>query len=215
MNSIPPPRSASEKNLFALLALLAYTLLACVMTLPLVLKLSDHLLGTDSNALNDTYFSIWIFGWQAHQLITDPLNFFQGNIFYPFPNTLAFSEIILPGALLYFPFAYATGNPVFSYNLIVLLTFPLNGLAMYLFTLDWWHTTDDGDTSSRRSRRTATVRDDVSRRTTDVRDTRYAIRDTRYAAFLAGLIFAFCTYKMGELRHVQLLMAMFLPLALM
>ena len=111
-----------------LIALFAYTLLAIVMTLPLALQLGSSLLGTDSNAINDTYFSVWIFGWQAQQLIADPLNLFQGNIFFPFPNTLAFSEIILPAALFYVPFEFATGNPVFAYNLVVLLTFPLNAI---------------------------------------------------------------------------------------
>jgi hypothetical protein len=177
-------------HIFQIVALVAYTLLAVVMTLPLAFQMSDHLLGTDSNALNDTYFSVWIFGWQAKQLLTDPLHLFQGNIFYPFANTLAFSEIILPGALLYLPFAYATNNPIFAYNLVVLLTFPLNAFAMYLLALDWMKkATDD------------------ARRTTD--------RNTQIAAFIAGLIFAFSTYKLGELRHVQLLMAMFMPLTLM
>ena len=90
---------------------------------------ASALLGTDSNALNDSYFSVWIFGWQARQLIADPLNLFQGNIFFPFPQTLAFSEIILPGALTYLPLDYATGNPVLAYNLVVIASFALNGKA--------------------------------------------------------------------------------------
>ncbi|RIK18634.1 MAG: hypothetical protein DCC52_15720, partial [Chloroflexi bacterium] len=177
-------------------ALLLYSALAIGMTLPLALQMSDHLLGTDSNALNDTFFSVWIFGWQAHQLIADPVNLFQGNIFFPFQNTLAFSEIILPGALWYLPLAYATQNPVLAYNLVVLASFPLNGFAMYLYALDWLATTD-------REQRLPSA------------PSPRAWRHTRYAALLAGIIFAFCTYKMGELRHVQLLMAMFMPLTLL
>lgn len=177
-------------------ALLLYSALAIGMTLPLALQMSDHLLGTDSNALNDTFFSVWIFGWQAHQLIADPVNLFQGNIFFPFQNTLAFSEIILPGALWYLPLAYATQNPVLAYNLVVLASFPLNGFAMYLYALDWLATTD-------REQRLPSS------------PSPHALRHTRYAALLAGIIFAFCTYKMGELRHVQLLMAMFMPLTLL
>lgn len=193
---------------FHLLALVLYSALALVMTLPLSLHLGDHLLGTDSNALNDTYFSVWIFGWQAHQLIADPVRLFQGNIFYPFQNALAFSEIILPGALLYLPFASATQNPVLAYNLVVLLTFPLNGMAMYLYTLDWLrNTAKDDAASSTGAGSTNRMPDDTSRRTTN--------REMPAAAFIAGLIFGFCTYKMGELRHVQLLMAMFMPLTLM
>lgn len=173
--------------------LVLYSLLALVMTLPLALHMSDHLLNTDSNALNDTYFSVWIFGWQAHQLIADPLNLFQGNIFYPFQNTLAFSEIILPGALFYLPIEYATNNPVFAYNFVLLLTFPLNAFAMYLYALDWFA----------RDARPPTNHVNL------------AFRFSPLASFLAGLIFAFCTYKMGELRHIQLLFAMFMPLTLL
>ncbi len=185
------------------IVLFLYTLLAIVMTFPLSFHLSDHLLGTDSNALNDTYFSVWIFGWQAHQWIADPLNLFQANIFYPFQNTLAFSEIILPGALFYLPLEYATRNPVFAYNLILLLSFPLNAFAMYSYALDW---------CSRIAYRVSPIANDTRYA---IRDMPYATRDTRYAAFLAGLIFAFCTYKFGELRHIQLLMAMFMPLTLL
>lgn len=182
-----------------------YTLLAIGMTAPLAFHMSDHLLGTDSNAVNDTYFSIWIFGWQAHQLIADPLNLFQGNIFYPFQNSLAFSEIILPGALLYLPLEYATGNPVLAYNLIVLFSFPLNAFAMYLLARDWMGRSDG-------RRRT----DDARNEQDTIRDLPSAIRSPQIAgAVIAGIVFGFCTYKMGELRHVQLLLATFMPLTLM
>jgi hypothetical protein len=195
----------NRPNRFLLLVLLLYSLLAILMTLPLALHLGDRLLGTDSNALNDTYFSVWIFGWQAHQLIADPLNLFQGNIFFPFQNTLAFSEIILPGALLYLPFAYASGNPVFAYNVVLLLTFPLNAFAMYLYALDWFRMIDEQRTTSAEQRALSA----------EQREARNVIRNPQSAAILAGIIFAFCAYKMGELRHIQLLMAMFMPLTLM
>jgi hypothetical protein len=195
----------NRPNRLHLLVLLLYSLLAVLMTLPLALHLGDRLLGTDSNALNDTYFSVWIFGWQAHQLIADPLNLFQGNIFFPFQNTLAFSEIILPGALLYLPFAYASGNPVFAYNIVLLLTFPLNAFAMYLYALDWLRRTDArrGTSNAQREARHA------------IHEPQSAIGNRQSAAVIAGILFAFCTYKMGELRHIQLLMAMFMPLTLM
>lgn len=163
------------------------------MTLPLALRPGDTLLGTDSNALNDSYFNVWIFGWQARQLIADPLNLFQGNIFYPFPNTLAFSEIILPGALMYLPLEYASGNPILAYNLVILVVFALNGFTMYLWT---------DDELARWAR-------NEERRTTDQQSQRYL------AAFVAGVIFAFCTFKIGEIRHVQLQLALFMPLTLM
>lgn len=190
--------SAARSSVVHIGVFVAYTLLTLILTLPLALHLGTQLLATDSTALNDTYYAVWTFGWQAHQLLADPLNLFQGNIFYPFSNTLAFDEIIFPGALLYLPFGLATGNPVFAYNLVLLLTFPLNAFAMYLFARDWLKQTADG-----------------GRRAEEVVRSSVVLPPSSVASFLAGLIFAFCTYKMGEVRHVQLLMAMFMPLTLM
>ncbi len=177
--------NAGERaNARPLRVLSLYILLTFVMTFPMILRLGDSLLSTDANALNDTFFSVWIFGWQSHQLAINPLQLFQGNIFYPFANTLAFSEIILPEALFYMPISMATGNPVLAYNVVVLGLFALNGLAMYLWAFEVL----------------APLNPRVS---------------PRLAAFVAGLIFAFCTYKLGEIRHVQLLAAQWMPLTMM
>ncbi|MGE5141686.1 MAG: hypothetical protein ACM3JD_19645 [Rudaea sp.] len=161
-----------------------FTVLAVAMTWPLAAKAGHALIGTDTNALNDSYFGVWIFGWQAHQLLIDPLHLFSANIFYPFANSLAFSEIILPQALMYLPLALAFNNPVLAYNLVVLATFPLNGLAMYLWAFDLQRGQDDG-------------------------------RIRTAAAILAAIVFTFCAYKLGEIRHVQLLAAQWMPLTLL
>jgi hypothetical protein len=164
-----------------------FIVLTVVMTFPLALEAGHSLIGTDSNALNDSYFGVWIFGWQAHQLLADPLHLFEGNIFYSLHNTLAFSEIIFPEALMYLPLELATGNPILAYNIVVLSLFALNGLAMYLYALDWMNRHSAQPMNGRRMA----------------------------AALLAGTVFAFCNYKFGEIRHVQLLSAQWMPLALM
>src|SRR5438093_2048651 len=69
--------------LFLFLILALFEIITTAMTYPLALRAGDALLGSDSNALNDSYLSVWIFGWQAHQLLIDPLHLFEGNIFYP------------------------------------------------------------------------------------------------------------------------------------
>src|SRR5712692_3619959 len=77
------PRSEGTGGLATrpLFALLIFSLLSVGMTFPLALHAGEALIGTDSNAINDSYLSIWIFGWQAHQLLLDPVHLFQGNIF--------------------------------------------------------------------------------------------------------------------------------------
>lgn len=92
------------------IVLLGYTLIAVVMTYPLAFRLNDSLIGSDTTALNDTYYAVWTFGWQARQLIVDPLNFFRATFFIRSPTPSRFRKLFYP-ALLYLPIEYATGNP--------------------------------------------------------------------------------------------------------
>src|SRR5262249_579476 len=57
----------------------------------------------------------------------DPLAFFEGNVFYPFAHSLAFSEHLLAGALLVLPFHVLHHPPVLHHNLLLLASFLLRG----------------------------------------------------------------------------------------
>ena len=59
----------------------------------------------------------------------NPLHLFDGNAFYPYSKSLAFSEPLLIPAVLGLP-GFVWGNPVLTYSLLVLLFWPLNGVAM-------------------------------------------------------------------------------------
>src|SRR5262249_62036577 len=65
----------------------------------------------------------------ARRLLTDPLALFHGNALYPYGETLAFSEPLLVPSLLGLP-GFVWGNPVLTYNLLLLALWPLNGVAM-------------------------------------------------------------------------------------
>ncbi len=65
----------------------------------------------------------------ARRLISHPLDLFHGDVFYPYGLTLAYSELLLPPALLGLP-GFVWGNPILTYNLLLLALWPLNGLAM-------------------------------------------------------------------------------------
>ena len=67
----------------------------------------------------------------------DPLHLFDANIFYPEPRTLAFSEIMLPQALLGAPLTWAGADPVLVYNLLVIAGFALSGFAMAWLVSRW------------------------------------------------------------------------------
>jgi len=80
----------------------------------------------------DAFFSVWRLAWIAHQLTTDPRHLFNGNIFYPEQRTLAYSDaILLPGVVLA-PLQWAGARPLVVYNVLLLSTFVLNGLAAYV-----------------------------------------------------------------------------------
>jgi hypothetical protein len=80
----------------------------------------------------DPLFSMWRLSTVAHQLAHDPLRLFDGNMYYPAENTLAYSDAVLLPGFIAAPFLWA-GVPVATvYSVMCLLTFPASGLAMFL-----------------------------------------------------------------------------------
>ncbi len=90
---------------------LAVLLVSIVLSLLLTYPLSAHL-ATAVEDRQDALLNVWIMAWDGHQLLADPLHLFDANIFYPYPRTLAYSELLLGSALLALPLTAASGNPV-------------------------------------------------------------------------------------------------------
>jgi len=107
--------------------LLFLGLSAFVQLLPLSLHPADSL-----NDAWDCLLNTWILGWDQHQLGRNPLHLYEANIFYPHPQTLSYSETLLPLALLSWPVAALTKNPILAYNFAFFLSCLLNGYAMFL-----------------------------------------------------------------------------------
>jgi hypothetical protein len=82
--------------------------------------------------LGDPLFSIWRVGWVAHQIVTDPVHLFDGNIFYPERLTLTLSDPVILPALTIAPLLAAGVHPVVAYNLLFLSGFWLSGIATSL-----------------------------------------------------------------------------------
>lgn len=114
----------------ALVVLALFVVLTICMTWPLVLHA-----GASVEDLHDALLNTWILAWDGHALLTDPAGLFDANIFYPYRDTLAFSEIILPQALMALPVTLASGNPVLGYNVALLASFVLCAFAAYLLVL--------------------------------------------------------------------------------
>lgn len=65
-------------------------------------------------------------------LFTQPGALLQGSAFYPYDNSVAFSEHLLVPALMAGPVATATGNWTFAYNVSVFTALVLSGFFMFL-----------------------------------------------------------------------------------
>lgn len=121
----PRPRIRPSSALWPLLVLILFTL---ALTWPAVRYLGTHVVDRQDPLLN-----AWIMAWEAHQLLRDPLRLFQANIFYPYPYSLAFSEILLSTTALVLPVRWAGATPILIYNLAFLLAFFTTALGGYLF----------------------------------------------------------------------------------
>jgi hypothetical protein len=111
----------------------AFVLLAVLHTWPLatnpgVLSLNDN---------GDAQLNEWIVAWVAHQLPRDPAALFQGNIFHPATDTLAFSEPLIVPALMAAPALWLGASPVLVHNLLLLGGFALTGLSAWAVLYMW------------------------------------------------------------------------------
>src|SRR5439155_265098 len=84
---------------------------------------------------------LWLLSWDAHALAAAPFAIFQGNLFYPAPDVLAFSEHLLGLAPVAAPVFLASGNAVLTYNATILVTVLVTALATRALVCRW---TGDG-----------------------------------------------------------------------
>ena len=110
---------------FALFAI--YAAVGVALTYPLSFHPADHIMsqGTDTNLF------IWTLAWDIHAFTHQPFSIFQANIFYPFHNTLAFSENLIGSALLVAPLQWIVGNPVLTMNVAAIVTIPLCAIGAF------------------------------------------------------------------------------------
>ncbi len=107
-----------------------YAVLTFLMALPFSLAPGSQVVAD----LPDTHLFIWTLAWDAHAFLTQPLHIFDANIYYPFANTLAYSENLIGSAFFAAPILWLTGNPVLAMNLTALLTCVLCGTGAFLLS---------------------------------------------------------------------------------
>jgi hypothetical protein len=96
-------------------AIVFFTAIAALMTWPQVTLFTTH--AADHT---DVYFNMWRISWVAHALRSAPSTLFDGNIYYPEPNTLAFSDAMLVEGLIGAPLLWAGVRPVLVHNSLLL-----------------------------------------------------------------------------------------------
>jgi hypothetical protein len=84
----------------------------------------------------DALLNHWALAWSFHILPRAPLSLFDANIFFPRPDTLAYSEHLFGVTLLAYPAYLISGNSILAYNFTLAATFFLSGLGMYLLVRD-------------------------------------------------------------------------------
>ena len=149
-----------------------YAVLTVLMALPFSLSPGSQVVAD----LPDTHLYIWTLAWDAYAFLHQPLRIFDANIYYPFANTLAYSDAVLLPALIGAPLIWAGVPPLVAYTLLILSSFVAAGLGMYVLA---WELTG-----------------------------------SRGGAALAGLAFAFQSYRFAHYSHLELLWTCWIPLAL-
>jgi hypothetical protein len=116
---------------FAVALIGGFTVLALLMTYPLVTRMSDGLSDPGDPLLNT-----WALQWVAHQLITSPANLFDGNIFAPERNTLAYSETLIAPGILVAPLSWLGAGGVLLHNVVFLAGLIASGAGVAFLTWD-------------------------------------------------------------------------------
>lgn len=186
------PRLADTIIMHALrrhaIILLFYTVLALIMTYPLIAQLGTHYAGNNE----DLWTFQWDNWWTRYALQHGLDLLFTPVQFYPIGVSLAAHSLSFYNSFLWIPLAALFGD-IAAYNLTVLLTFILSGYTMFLL-------------AEYLINQRAGTRDENAGQ--PVPDSRSLI-----PALIAGLVFAFAPYHFSQsLGHVSLASVQWFPL---
>lgn len=116
-----------KKILLALLVLLIANILSLY---PFSFRLKDSSPDNPDDVLLNSYIMVWEY---EHILNLDLENYFNTNYYYPYKNTLAFTEHHSLNQLFFIPLYTLIKDPLLVHNIIILLALVLNGLVTFVF----------------------------------------------------------------------------------
>ncbi len=129
---VTPPISQKASNQFADLAAAVGALVASVlMTWPLAVRSWDHVL--EAIYYWDAYCNTMILGSRVDAALGQgPLNLWENYFFAPLPRTIVFNENHFGLSLLFAPFYLISQNPLWAYNVVLLLSLASSVFFTYL-----------------------------------------------------------------------------------
>jgi hypothetical protein len=108
--------------------LFLFILLTIFLTYPLITDFNTALPALSA----DPMINIWALNWVQYQLLNDPLNLFNANIYFPHSETLTYSESLIASAIISLPIKLVTKNPITSYNFVIFFAFVVCAWGTYL-----------------------------------------------------------------------------------
>jgi hypothetical protein len=112
-----------------LIFLLIFFLLGIYITFPLIFNLTSVTTG-----YADELFIAWNHSWNIHSLISNPLNIFNANIYFPYNNSLAYSEPFFTSSIIALLPVIILNSPIAANNILFILSLTLVGFFTYLIS---------------------------------------------------------------------------------
>ncbi|MBI5526009.1 MAG: hypothetical protein HY897_06710 [Deltaproteobacteria bacterium] len=114
---------------WAIAAAVVYMALAVVVTWPLFRGMRTQIPAD----LGDPLLNVWTLWWGLSRITSlDFSGYFDANIMYPHPGSLAMSEHLTTLSVLGLPFWLVSKNPVFVYNALYVLSFAAAGVGAFV-----------------------------------------------------------------------------------
>jgi hypothetical protein len=118
-------------------SLVLFFIAAVYITYPLLFHLGDLVTG-----FGDQLLIAWIQNWVIHALFTNPLSLFDANLYYPYHNTLAYTETFIVTSILAIPARLLVGEPIATVNFTLISSLVFLGFSVYLLgfylTRNFW-----------------------------------------------------------------------------
>jgi hypothetical protein len=109
--------------------LMAFAAMSVAMTWPLAAHLRNHVLHAKYHW--DAYTNTMLMGARVNALL-GKLDLYESYFFAPIRDTIAFNENLFGLSLLFAPFYLLSRNPLFAYNIVLLLSLTLSGYFTFL-----------------------------------------------------------------------------------